>query len=125
MNETMKLAQEICKDPLKTVGPTYLEICKRECEWCAKGIQIGPGRSHLDDNGYANWQLGRDCTAPTRDQIIERAYLELAAERKRLKVALEAIETAPHGRMCQRGGHATLGSPCNCWKSRFTEVANA
>ena len=75
----------------------YRRICRRECEWCAKGVVMGPDGSHVDDTGYANWRLGRVCTAPTPIQVIERLTAELAAANKRLEVAERRLAFIAHG----------------------------
>jgi len=52
-----------------TPQPTsYAEICRQECEWCAKGYEKSEANhTHLIDDvpsGPGRWQT---CTAPTKD----------------------------------------------------------
>lgn len=75
---------------------TYSEICNKECAWCAKGVGLGPDGSHLDDDGSANWRLGRVCTAPSRDVVIDRLTTELTTANEtigRLRTALDSVVT--------------------------------
>lgn len=63
---------------------TYADICKAECEWCAKNI--------TRHGGYGNHQMDSTgafvpCTAPTRDQVIERQ----AADNARLAGTIQNI----------------------------------
>ncbi len=81
---------------------TYAEICKAECEGCAMGNRIrlilrgGPLRQvtvHVSsDTGKADANF--PCTAPTRDQLIERLSADLTAAQAEVSRLTEKMERA-------------------------------
>lgn len=97
---------------------TYRKICEKECEWCAAGWEICcrsemTGEFHRPPEGG----LHRSCTAPTRDQVIDR--LTSALER-----AEKVARRGKHGADCPH--YLPSGwrwetrkrdrEPCNCMK---------
>ena len=56
---------------------TYDRIRKQECEWCAKGMPfitaiIKLGSAPIHEISRGNPAEYRRCTAPSRDEVIER-----------------------------------------------------
>lgn len=67
----------------------YLDISHAACRHCAAGIPFSQGRPKL-----YHWQSGMfssvECTAPTKDAVIEQQASEIAGLRKAVKRAEEA-----------------------------------
>lgn len=73
---------------------TYADVCKQECEWCAKEWPIccsttTAGKFHQDP---VNGGLHKVCTVSSEDTVIERLTTELASANEKLRVAREAID---------------------------------
>lgn len=83
---------------------TYRKICQQECEWCAAGWEICcrsemTGEFHQPPEGG----LHRSCTAPTRDEIIDR-----------LTSALERAYAA-FDQLYGLHGHGSWDDQCHWW----------
>lgn len=56
---------------------TYAGICKRECDLCAKLLRVFVGDDGIRRHHTSIFSIA-PCTAPTRDQVIERLSISLA-----------------------------------------------
>ncbi len=77
---------------------TYADICKLECDLCAKGLaryQV-EGASAYHNNG---WTYAGGCTAPDKDEVIERLAREVLDLRERMEVA--ELELTGANERCQ------------------------
>lgn len=68
---------------------TYADVCRMECEWCAKEIpRIEPTRGTPQAMHRFEYSITQDedfpCTAPTPEALIERLLAEAAAIREEL-----------------------------------------
>ncbi len=81
---------------------TYADICKAECQWCAQSAPFREGEvgQHFIATEMA-WESRYPlCTAPTKDQFIERLSADLTAAQERIRLLEGAIEGAPHSEPC-------------------------
>lgn len=79
---------------------TYRDICKAECEWCAKGmqrVQFSGSTSSYHLTGVGSQNPSPLCTAPTKDEVIERQAKHIA----KLEEAWES-EKVLHKGNCER-----------------------
>lgn len=100
----------------------YDLICKRECQWCAKGSERLVPESAITYHRWDGSYVGA-CTAPTPLAVIDRLTAQVAGMQ-------EALAQAPHAEGCafrewecsQPNCGKTHSTPCNCYLSTLSDA---